>query len=493
MKSHLIAAVAAAELATAALAAPVLAPPPELGPDVQPFVHIPAGKIAIAHLRIIDGTGAAPIEDATLLIDGPKITTVLPAGSAIPPGYRTLDGTGETAMPGLVGMHNHLFYLQRPNIDAAGHSDQPIIIPQMTFSAPRLYLANGVTTMRTTGSVEPYTDLALKREIDAGHLVGPHLDVTGPYLEGPGAFFIQNHQITSPEDARKEVAFWAEQGVNSFKAYMHITRAELGAAIKEAHRHHLKLTGHLCSVTYPEAVALGIDNLEHGFFVNTQLDPGKQPDKCPDSVGTPTLLKMTPGSPEANALIKLLVDHHVAVTSTLPVFEQSVPLHSPLQARQMDVLSEQAKESYLYLRNLTNSRAGTPRGEQSAQAYKNDEGLERQFVAAGGLLLGGPDPTGNGGVIPGFGDQREVELLVEAGFTPVEAVKIATLNGATYLGLADRIGTIAAGKDADLFIVNGNPAANINDIENVIVVFKDGVGYDSAKLLRSVRGRFGEY
>ena len=217
----------------------------------------------------------------------------------MPAGYRTLDGTGETALPGIVGMHNHLYYLQRPNLDAAGHFEQPIIIPQMTFSAPRLYLANGVTTMRTTGSVEPYTDLSLKREIDAGHLVGPHLDVTGPYLEGPGAFFIQNHQITSPDDARKEVAFWADQGVNSFKAYMHITRAELGAAIKEAHRHGLKVTGHLCSVTYPEAVALGIDNLEHGFFVNTQLDPGKQPDKCTDAAGTPTLLKMTPGSPEA--------------------------------------------------------------------------------------------------------------------------------------------------------------------------------------------------
>jgi imidazolonepropionase-like amidohydrolase len=481
-------------IGSVAAAAPVLAPPPPvLGPDVQPFIHIPAGRIAIQHLRIIDGTGAAPIEDATLLIEGSKIGAILPAGSAISAGYRTLDGTGETAMPGLVGMHNHLYYLQRPNLDAAGNFEQPIIIPQMTFSAPRLYLANGVTTMRTTGSVEPYTDLSLKREIDAGHLVGPHLDVTSPYLEGPGAFFIQNHQITSPEDARKEVAFWADMGVNSFKAYMHLTRAELGAAIQEAHRHRLKLTGHLCSVTYPEAVALGIDNLEHGFFVNTQLDPGKQPDKCSDGTGTPTLLKMTPGTPEANALIKLLVDHHVAVTSTLPVFAQSVPLHEPLQARQMDVLTPEAKEGYLFSRNLVSSRAGTPRGEQFTQAYKNDLGLERQFVAAGGLLMAGPDPTGNGGVIPGFGDQREIELLVEAGFTPVQAIRIATLNGATYLGLADRIGSIAPGKNADLFIVNGNPARNINDVEKVIVVFKDGVGYDSAKLLRSVKGRFGEY
>jgi imidazolonepropionase-like amidohydrolase len=493
MKIRSFAAAAALAVGSAATAAPVLAPPPELGPDVRPYVQIPSGQIAVTHLRIIDGTGAAPLEDRTLLIDGARIGAILPSGAAVPAGYRILDGTGETALPGLVGMHNHLFYLQRPNLDAAGHSEPPVIIPQMTFSAPRLYLANGVTTMRTTGSVETYTDLALKREIDAGHLVGPHLDVTGPYLEGPGSFFIQNHQITSPEDARREVAFWAEQGVNSFKAYMNITRAQLKAAIEEAHKRHLKVTGHLCSVTYPEAIALGIDNLEHGFFVNTQLDPGKQPDKCSDGTGTPTLLKMAPGSPEANALIKLLVDHHVALTSTLPVFEQSVPLHAPLQARQMEVLSPQAKEAYLYNRNLAASRAGTPRAEQFTQAYRNDLGLERQFVAAGGLLLAGPDPTGNGGVIPGFGDQRELELLVEAGFSPAEAIRIGTLNGATYLGLQDRIGSIAAGKNADLLIVKGNPAANIADVENAFLVFKDGVGFDSAKLLQSVKGRFGQY
>src|SRR5439155_19337442 len=136
----------------------------------------------------------------------------------------------------------------------------------------------------------------------------------------------------------------------------------------------------------------------------------------------------------------------------------------------MEVLTPQAKESYLYLRNLTAGRAGTPRGEQFTQAYKNDLGLERQFVAAGGLLIAGPDPTGNGGVIPGFGDQREVELLVEAGFSPVEAIRIATLNGATFLGLEDRIGSIAAGKDADLVVIRGNPAADIHDVEKVDIV-----------------------
>jgi imidazolonepropionase-like amidohydrolase len=404
-----------------------------------------------------------------------------------------MDLSGASIMPGIVGMHDHLYYIARPNLDAGGHSEDPLIVPQMTFSAPRLYLANGVTTMRTTGSVEPYADLNIKTQIDTGKLIGPHMDVTAPYLEGPNSPFIQMHQITSPEDARRTVAFWADQGATSFKAYMNITRAELKAAIDEAHRRNLKLTGHLCSVTYPEAAALGIDDLEHGFFVNTQLDPGKQPDKCTDTAGDPTLLAMTPGSPEANALIKLLVDRKVAVTSTLPVFEQRLALHGPLNPKAMAVLTPEAKESYLYLRNLAATRGPTPRGQAVAQAYKNDLGLERQFVAASGLLLAGPDPTGNGGVIPGFGDQREVELLVEAGFTPLEAIKIATLNGAAYLGLADRIGSIAPGKNADLVVVRGNPAANIADIEKVETVFKDGVGYDSAKLLDSVKGRFGQY
>ena len=493
MKLFLLAAAAFA-VASPVLAAPVLAPPPPtLGPEVQPFVSIPAGRIALAHVRVIDGTGAAPIENATVLIDGAKIAAVQPGSAAVPAGYRTIDLTGASVIPGLVGMHNHMFYIARPNVDASGHADEPLVVPQMTFSAPRLYLANGVTTMRTTGSVEPYTDLNVKTQIDAGQLIGPHMDVTGPYLEGGGSYFIQMHQLRDAEDARRTVAFWADQGATSFKAYMNITRAELKAAIDEAHRRGLKITGHLCSVTYPEAAELGIDDLEHGFFVNTQLDPGKAPDKCSDGEGTPTLLAMKPGSAEANALIKLLVDRHVAVTSTLPVFEQSLALHAPLNPRAMAVLTPEAKESYLYMRNLAATRGSTERGRKFAEAYKNDLGLERQFVAAGGLLLAGPDPTGNGGVIPGFADQREIELLVEAGFSPLEAIRIGTLNGATYLGLANRIGTIAAGKGADLVVIRGNPATRIRDVENVETVFKDGVGYDSAKLLDSVKGRYGEY
>ncbi|HEY3949506.1 amidohydrolase family protein [Phenylobacterium sp.] len=493
LKSVILGTAAALALAAAAHAAPqVLAPPALLSRAVQPYVKVAAKSVVLRHVRLIDGTGAPAQTDRTVVLSGGKIVAVGGPELATPAGADVLDLAGHTVMPGIVGLHDHMYYIARPNMDAAGHSEPPLIVPQMTFSSPRLYLAAGVTTMRTTGSVEPYVDLNVKTEIDAGRMLGPHMDVTAPYLEGPNSPFIQMHPLKDADDARRMVNYWADMGATSFKAYMNITRAELGAAIQEAHKRGLKLTGHLCSVTYPEAADLGIDDLEHGFFVNTQLDAGKTPDKCSQSTGNQTLLKMTPESPEADALIKLLVGKHVAVTSTLPVFEQRVPGHAPLNPKAMAVLTPEAREAYLYARNLVN-QAPRERYADTVKEYQNDLGLERKFVAAGGLLLAGPDPTGNGGVIPGFGDQREIELLVEAGFRPEEAVKIATLNGATYLGLADRIGTVAPGKDADLVVVKGDPSKTITDVENVEIVFKDGVGYDPAKLLDSVKGRYGQY
>ncbi len=503
-------------------------------PTVAAYLKVPGPGAMLRHVRVIDGTGAPALEDQDVLIAAGKIVSVTPAAAhtSVPADTPELDLTGRTVFPGLVGMHDHLFYIARPDADAERHSQPPLLVPQMTFSAPRLYLAAGVTTMRTTGSVETYTDLNLKREIDANHLPGPHMDVTGPYLEGAGSPFIQMHQLTGPADAKAIVDFWIAQGVTSFKAYMNITRAELKAAIDEAHAHGIKVTGHLCSVTYPEAAEMGIDDLEHGFFVNTQLDPGKQPDVCPATTGQPTLTAMDPDGPEAAALIKLLVDHHVALTSTLPVFESDGDGHPPLEQRWLDAMTPQAREAYLYSRNIQNTPAsgGRPASSPAATAaqagkdplpqpvtsatvpasratvpasrppvsfrrmqFLRGQQLERRFVAAGGLLLAGPDPTGDGHVLPGFGDQREVELLVQAGFTPLEAIKIATLNGARYLGREQQIGSIAPGRNADLVVVKGDPSRRIEDIENVEIVFKDGRGFDAPKLIESVKGRYGQY
>ena len=460
---------------------------------VAKFIRVNGPRTLLTHVRIIDGTGATPLEDQSILIEDGKIASIakdLPTTSHA----EILDLHGYTVIPGLVGMHDHMYYIARPNFDALGNSEPPLIVPQMTFSAPRMYLAAGVTTLRTTGSVEPYTDLNLRREIDADHFPGPHMDVTGPYLEGPNSPFLQMHNLRDADDARQTVRFWAAQGVTSFKAYMNITRDELKAAIDEAHKLNLKVTGHLCSVTYPEAAELGIDNLEHGFVVNTQLDPDKQPDLCPKTIGTPTRQKMLPDSPEAKALFKTLIDHHVAITSTLPVFEADGNGRPPLEPRIFAAMTPQAREAYLYVRNLQSTApAARQNPNPRAVLFQRELDMERAFAAAGGTLLAGPDPTGDGHVLPGFGDQREVELLVQAGFTPVEAIKIATLNGATYLNQQAHIGSIAPGKNADLVVIKGDPGTKISDIENVEIVFKDGVGYDSAKLFDSIKGRYGQY
>src|SRR3984893_18617084 len=276
-----------------------------LGPEVRKYLRVSTDKVILEHVEIIDGTGAAPIPDQHIYIAAGKITAISPgADQSASDDTTILNLRGYSVMPGIVGMHNHLFYLAVPNLREDGSFDRPAVFSQMSFSAPRLYLANGVTTMRTAGSVNPYSDLGLKRAIERGAFPGPHLDVTGPYREGAASnASLQMHQLTGPEDARQTVAYWADRGVTSFKAYKHITRDELGAAVKEAHKRGLKVTGHLCSVTYAEAVQIGIDDFEHGFFVNTERDPDKKPDSCSESGGDYTLEHMNAAGADANRLI----------------------------------------------------------------------------------------------------------------------------------------------------------------------------------------------
>ncbi len=261
------------------------------------------------------------------------------ASVSIPAGAQVMDLTGYTVIPGLVGMHEHMFY--------PAYGPVPMY-NELGTSAPRLYLACGVTTARTTGSVEPYTDLNLKRMIEDGRMVGPKMNVTGPYLEGAGAYTPQMHELSSADEARKMVDYWSGLGAGSFKAYMHITHDELAAAIDEAHKHGVKLTGHLCSIGFKEAAALGIDNLEHGLVVDTEFDPSKRPDTCPSQTETfATLAKMDVEGAQIQETIHELVAHHVAVTSTLAIFETFVPNRPPLREPVMETLLPEERIQYL--------------------------------------------------------------------------------------------------------------------------------------------------
>src|ERR1700687_1916739 len=243
-----------------------------LSPQVRGFVKVDAPTVALTHVRVVDGTGAAAREDQTVVISKGKIDSVSDTASAtVPKNAQVLDLHGYSVIPGLVGMHDHFFY-------PMGNG----IFGEMAFSFPRLYLAGGVTTIRTTGSLEPYTDLELKKQIDKGETPGPKIHVTGPYLEGAGSWALQLHQLTGPEDATKTVNYWLDEGVDNFKAYMFITPAELAAAVTAAHKRGAKVTGHLCSIGFREAASLGIDDLEHGLVVDTEFFPSKKPGECPD-------------------------------------------------------------------------------------------------------------------------------------------------------------------------------------------------------------------
>ena len=458
--------------------------PQNLSPEVTAFVKVNGPTVALTHVRIIDGTGAAPHEDQTIVLSNGNISSIADSQSAsIPQDAKTLDLHDHTVIPGMVGMHDHLFY---PMGDA--------IFGEMGFSFPRLYLAAGVTTIRTGGSLEPYTDLEIKRAIDSGKMPGPHMHVTGPYLEGKGTFALQLFQLSGPDEAVRMVNYWLDEGVDNFKAYNFITADELSAAIKAAHKRGAKVTGHLCSIGFREAAALGIDDLEHGLLVDTEFFPWKKPGECPNTPKDMDFYShLDIQSGPVHDMILDLVKRHVAVTSTLPVFEVEVPGRPSIQQRVLDALSPDARAAFLddKVRMGDTARLRRIYGTDVSPvvgAFKKEMEFENAFVKAGGTLLAGEDPTGIGGVLAGFGDQREVELLVEAGFTPLEAIRIATFNGAQYLGEADTIGSIAAGKRADLVVTKGDPSKKIEDIENVEIVFKDGIGYDSAKLIESVRG-----
>lgn len=439
------------------------------------FVKIDAPLVVLVHARVVDGTGAPGRENQTIVIRDGKIAAVGDAAAVtLPAAATTIDLTGRTVLPGLVMMHEHLYYTTGPGVYG-----------QLGTSFSRLYLAGGVTTMRTGGNVNGIMDINLARRIASGELAGPAIDATAPYLNGPNAF-LQMHAVRSADEARQHVAYWADQGATSLKAYMQVSREALKAGIDEAHRHGMKVTGHLCSVTYGEAADLGIDNLEHGFFAATDFVANKQPDVCPgQGVGQQAVAALDENGGAFQTLVKKLIEKRVALTSTLTVFETFTP-HRPTPPG-LDVLTPALRDSFMraYERAQQNPQS------VYATLFTKGMALERAFARAGGVLLAGTDPTGSGGVVPGYADQRQIELLVEAGFSPVDAISIATLNGARYLGRDARIGSIAAGKQADLVVVLGDPTRTIGDVRRVETVFKEGVGYDPQKLIESVKGQVG--
>ena len=449
-----------------------------LGPQVKPFVSIESRNVALTHVKLIDGSGRPAREDQTVIVEGNRVTAVGPSATTRPAaGVQVLDLTGHTVMPGIVGLHDHMYYGS-----PVGGSMRP-----MLFSYPRLFLASGVTTIRTTGSVDSYQELNLRESIGKGEIIGPEIHVTGPYLQGVGPGPGAMHPLKDSEDARRMVRYWAGEGVTWFKAYTQISRAELGAAIEEAHKHGVKVTAHLCSVGFREAVALGIDSLEHGLLTNSEYWPAKKVDECPTVPDTEMYKDLDiDNSPDVKKTIDEMVKRKVSMTSTLAVMELSSPTRIPLDRRVLDVLHPDAAKAIERWHS-----EGQKKDDRANQAnLKKAMQFERLFVKNGGLLAAGSDPCCLS-VVAGYGDHRNFELLVEAGFTAEQAVQIMTSNGARVLGIQERVGVVEPGKQADLIVIKGDLTRSAADIRNITTVFRQGIGYDPQRILETIKGVVG--
>jgi imidazolonepropionase-like amidohydrolase len=441
----------------------------------EQFVAIDEPLIALTHLRVIDGTGSPASEDQTIIIEAGRIKAIGKATDIQMPGNAVvIDLAGHTAIPGLVGMHDHLFY--------AIEGGKKYVSSNVSF--PRLYLACGVTTIRTAGSFNLDGDVKTRQSIEQGAAPGPKIHLSSPYINRAA-----DEQL-EPQRINQLVNEWADKGVTWLKVYENIGGEELATIISAAHNRGLKVTGHLCAVGFREAAQLGIDNLEHGLIVDTEFYSKKTPDKCPERwYWLPELTRLDLRTPVVQEMIRDLVSRRIAITSTLAVFETLIGEKFQLDPRMKQALADDAYASCLS--RIEQDKADPRWARIWEGTLKKEMEFEREFFKAGGLLLAGVDPTAWGGTIAGFGNQRQLELLVEAGFKPEEAIKIASANGAEFLGESTHIGTLEAGKQADIVIIRGNPASNIRDVRNVTIVFKDGVGYDSAKLVDSVKGQVG--
>ncbi len=453
-----------------------------LSKQVMEYVAVKDSIVLIKNVTIIDGTGGEVKTNQDIILIKDRIVAIGQSEDIdIPEGAYEIDGTGKTVIPGLIMMHEHLFHA-KPFFGI-------FKIIQMANTFPQMYLAGGVTTMRTAGGFEVNSDLNIKKLIESGRRVGPNIDVSTPHIEREGfeEFIPQLQSLYGEESIENWLNYWFDKGVTSVKVYNNLTKEDLKEIIRVAHGRDIKVTGHLCSITHREAAELGIDNLEHSFDVATDFVKDKPENKC---VFTgQSLIDLDDNDPELLSLMKFLIEKNVTLTYTPVVIEpytgrEVVPGGG--EASLAPYLLEQLKQAHA---NALNTKGDS----LSMISLKKEMKRILKFHAMGGKITVGSDPTGAGKTLAGHANQRMIEVLIETGFTIEESIKISTLNGAEYLGIDKETGTIEAGKRADLVLIDGDLSKDVTTIRNMEIVFKNGVGFNSEKIFESVKGKVGAY
>ncbi|MEO1218755.1 MAG: amidohydrolase family protein, partial [Bacteroidota bacterium] len=438
----------------------------ELSAYVHSFLKYNRSKIAIVNVDLIDGTGRAIQEKQSVLIEGDKIQKIGKASYLeVPKDYFIIDGKGQTLIPGIIGVHNHMRF-------PAG---------ALLATSPRLHLAAGVTTIQTCGTGHAAEEIAIGKAIKDGQLPGPEIVNSGPYFTGPEGKtnFIR---VRDTAMVRDTIAYWAERGVEWFKVYRNTRPGDLQFIVEEVHKHGAKVTGHLCATTYQEAAEIGIDAIEHGFIHSFDHAEGKESGICSGSIDFRTNVDIN--SESVKRVHRKLIESGTALTSTLAIFETQA--RGIADQRSLELLSP------FYVKAYQNRRKRME--EKGEDWYFKKEWLKKSmaydlaFYRAGGLLCAGPDPGLHN--LPGFGDQKNYELFIEAGFAPEEAIQVMTSNAATLLE-KEKVGQIKEGYYADLVLLDGDLEKDARVIQDVRTVFRRGRAYDPEKLLAGLAGKVG--
>lgn len=449
-------------------ARPVLATTPfsDVTLPFQSFSVTEEQLIALVNGRVIDGTGTPAHLGWTVLIQGTHILAVGP-DIEIPDGTYVVDLAGKTILPGMFDMHGHLY----------SYNGQNQIFESIAY--PRLYLAGGVTTIFTAGEMEPESAIALREDINNGQAIGPQILTAGPYFSG-GNTASWMLKAGSSEEMLALYNQWSSR-IDGVKFYTRIPEDQFKVILDAAHADGLIVTGHLESIPALRAIELGIDGLEHGLFGMSEFFPkgtSFEVQYCAISQ-----LDMTSAS--VVEVVDALVQHQTYLDPTIVVFQPELADFKPLAEDWEKYLDESVRDSILVsIQSMKQS------GECLQIALEKQAQFVKMVHDRGGLIVTGTDPV-IPILLPGYSLHRELENLVNAGLTPLEAIQAATLNSAIAIRLDSEKGSIAPGKIADLVIVDGNPDINITDIGNTVMVFKYGVPYTPELLRKSVEGLIG--
>jgi imidazolonepropionase-like amidohydrolase len=414
-----------------------------------------AEKIALVGGTLIDGTGRAPVPDSVVVIEKGRIIDAGPKSRVkIPSGAQKVDARGKTILPGLWDMHAHFEQVEWGPI----------------------YLAAGATTVRDCGNEFEFIT-AVRDAVAKGRGLGPRLLLAG-IVDGTGPSAIGVARVDTPEQAKMWTDKYHDAGFQQMKIYSSVKLEELQDVADEAHRLGMTVTGHVpIGLNAYQTIAAGQDQINHiPYIVDIMVPP--LPDDASRLDHAKARANLDLNSPDAQKAITFLVQHGTVVDPTLALFEFFTASTAKPAASIEPGVAKVAPELAAILADVG---PPSPNADISEKVFAKEVALVGALHKAGVPIVAGTDQT-----VPGHSLHREIELYVQAGLTPLEAIQSATIVPARVMGLDKEVGTVEAGKRADVIILDGNPLESIHNIRKVEFVITNGTLYNCAELWRSV-------